>query len=400
MSRLIATKYKHDINMMTIDWYIGKRCNFSCSYCADFIHDNYSAHVPFEKMKVFVDRITETYGIGIHWSLTGGEPTLNPDFLKLLKYLQNKKYDISICTNGSRTLDYLLQMYEYSDHIVLSLHFEHIANKLDEYAEKALKLEEWRQEWNQKIPPERQGNKMGQTHRKTFILRFMVVPGFSKEIENLSHKLTSRFEKVEYRVIRPQKEDFVTKNKTKTKKGFYKWKIRPETTTIGKDTKIAPNQDNKSEMKDLIKRERLWYSETDRKSMEKFYKDINPNRKWLIGFVEKDNGDIIKEDYYYNDLNYQGKTQFKGWTCYAGVRLLKVAPNGDIFIANCFQGGALGNIYSMDETFKPPTKPVICQKLRCTDPLDLRQPKYIDEKYKHLIEPYKAQFFKSSDSIS
>ena len=24
-----------------IDWYIGKRCNFACSYCADFIHDNY-----------------------------------------------------------------------------------------------------------------------------------------------------------------------------------------------------------------------------------------------------------------------------------------------------------------------------------------------------------------------
>ena len=74
----------------------------------------------------------------------------------------------------------------------------------------------------------------------------------------------------------------------------------------------------------------------------------------------------MREEYYYNDLNYQGKTQFKGWTCYAGVRLLKIAPNGDIFIANCFQGGALGNIYSIDKTFESPRKPVICQKLRCT----------------------------------
>ena len=47
MSRLVATKYKNAADMMTIDWYIGKRCNFSCSYCADFIHDNYSEHVPF-----------------------------------------------------------------------------------------------------------------------------------------------------------------------------------------------------------------------------------------------------------------------------------------------------------------------------------------------------------------
>ncbi len=389
MNRLVATKYKHDVNMMTVDWYLGKRCNFSCSYCADFIHDNYSDHLPFEKMKIFVDRLTEVYGKGIHWSLTGGEPTINPDFLRLLEYLQDKKHDISICTNGSRSIDYLLQMYELADHVILSLHFEHISKRLDEYTEKVLKLEKWRREWNQKIPSENPGNKEEQTHRKTFILRFMVVPGFSEEIENLSHKLASRFEKVEYRVIRPQKESFVTENKVKTRSGSYKWKTRPENRVIDKNTKVAPNQDNRRKMKDLIERERNWYSRKDRKTMEKFYKTIHPNRKWLIGFLEKDNGDIFREEYYYNDLNYQGKTQFTGWICQAGVRLLKIAPNGDIFIANCFQGGSLGNIYSMNETFRPPKKPVICQKSRCTDPLDLRQPKYIDEKYKYLVEPDK-----------
>ena len=65
-------------NTMMIDWYIGKRCNSCCSYCADFIHDNYSVHVSFEKMKIFVDKIVERYGTNIHWSLTGGESTLNP----------------------------------------------------------------------------------------------------------------------------------------------------------------------------------------------------------------------------------------------------------------------------------------------------------------------------------
>ena len=383
MAKLVATKYKHDVNMMAVDWYIGKRCNFSCSYCADFIHDNYSDHLPFEKMKIFVDRLNEVYGKNIHWSLTGGEPTLNPDFLKLLEYLQDKKHDISICTNGSRSLNYLLKMYELSDHIILSLHFEHIFNKLDEYSEKALKLEKWRKEWNQKISPE-------QTGYKTLILRFMVVPGFSKEIENLSKKLAHHFEKVEYRVIRPQKESFVTNNKIKTKFGFYKWKTRPKTRKMNENTKVAPNKDNFVELKELIEREKNWYSSEDRQSMEAFYKNIRPNRKWLIGFLENDHGDIFQEEYYYNDLNYQGKTNFKGWTCYAGVRLLKIAPNGDIFIANCFQGGSLGNIYSMDKTFTPPKKPVICQKLRCTDPLDLRQPKYIDEKYKYLVESNKT----------
>ncbi|MCY4512604.1 MAG: radical SAM protein [Bdellovibrionales bacterium] len=386
MSRLVATKYKHDQNMMTIDWYVGKRCNFSCSYCADFIHDNYSSHVPFEKMKIFVDKITQIYGTKIHWSLTGGEPTINPDFLKLCKYLQDKKGDVSVCTNGSRSLDYLFQMYELVDNIVLSLHFEHISKQLDQYAEKALALEKWRMEWNRNIPAEKKGWGPGKIRPKTFILRFMVVPGFSKEINDLSHRLSSHFQKVEYRVIRPQKENFVDRHKVKTKKGFYKWKERPDTSPISQNTKVAPNQDNISQKEELIQREQKWYSEEDRKTMEKFYKKINPNRKWLIGFIEKDNGDIAQEEYYYNDLNYQGKTKFTGWTCYAGVRLLKIAPNGDIFIANCFQGGALGNIYSIDDNFEPPKEPVICKKFRCTDPLDLRQVKYIDKKYKHLIE--------------
>ena len=386
MSRLVATKYKHDIGVMTVDWYIGKRCNFSCSYCADFIHDNYSAHVPFKNMKIFSDKIIKIYGTDIHWSLTGGEPTINPDFLNLLRYLQDKKHNISVCTNGSRSIDYLLKMYQFVDNIVLSLHFEHISGKLNDYASKALELEKWRLQWNQTIPPEKKGWNRKQIHPKTLILRFMVVPGFSKEIEELSYKLSPFFERMEYRVIRPQKENFVTAHKIKTKAGFYKWKKKPKPSVIDKNTKVAPNLDNKSEITEIVGRERHWYSEADRKTIEKFHGKINSNRKWLIGFVEKNNGDITKEEYYYNELNYRGKTHFKGWICTAGIKFLKVAPNGDIFIANCFQGGPLGNIYSIDETFAPPKAPVVCQKFRCTDPMDLRQAKYIDEKYKHLIE--------------
>ena len=337
-------------------------------------------------MKIFVDKITKLYGTKIHWSLTGGEPTVNPDFLKLCKYIQDKKRDVSVCTNGSRSLDYLLQVYEFVDNIVLSLHFEHIYNQLDQYAEKALALEKWRLEWNRNIPIEKKGWNPGQIQPKFFILRFMVVPGFSKEINDLSQRLSSCFEKVEYRVIRPQKESFVERHKIKTEKGFYKWRKRPTTSPINQNTKVAPNKDNISQKEEITEREKKWYSEEDRKTMEKFYKKARPNRKWLIGFLEKDNGDIVQEEYYYNDLNYRGKTQFTGWTCYAGVSLLKIAPNGDIFIANCFQGGALGNIYSIDDSFEPPKKPVICKKQRCTDPIDLRQMKYIDEKYRYLVE--------------
>ena len=241
---------------MMIDWYIGKRCNFCCSYCADFIHDNYSAHVPFEKMKIFVDKMVYHYGSNIHWSLTGGEPTLNPDFLKLLEYLQDKKYHIAVCTNGSRSIDYILEMYKWVDNITFSFHFEHISSKLDEYVDKALKMEQWRIKWNQNIPLDKKGWGLGQSQPKQMLLRFMVVPGFSEELKKLTNELSPCIKRVEHRVIRPQKAQFVRDHKIKTKQGFYKWRTKIKRTDIDKNTKVSPGQDNFSNVTEIVEREK------------------------------------------------------------------------------------------------------------------------------------------------
>lgn len=387
MNNLVATKYKHNhLNTMMIDWYIGKRCNFSCSYCADFIHDNYSAHVPFNKMKIFVDKIVERYGTNIHWSLTGGEPTLNPDFIQLLEYLQDKKHEISVCTNGSRSIEYMTQMYALVDNITYSLHFEHITPKLKDYTDKALQLENWRNNWNTFIPPDKFGWGIGQVQPKRLVVRFMVLPGYHKEIQDMTQLFKDcGIEKIEHRVIRPQSEYFVEENKIKNADGSYSWKLKRAKADVGVATKISPNQDNHQDFTKVLAREERWYNENDRKLLQELYTTINIERKWLTGFIEQEDGTIVSEDFHYNSLNYEYKTNFKGWTCYAGVTLLKVAPNGDIFIANCFQGGALANIYTLDESTMLPTDPVVCQKERCTDPMDLRQIKYKEEKYKILV---------------
>ena len=368
---------------MMIDWYIGKRCNFSCSYCADFIHDNYSAHVPFEKMKIFVDKIVERYGTNITWSLTGGEPTLNPDFIKLLEYLQDKKYHISVCTNGSRSMEYLIRMYELVDNITYSLHFEHITPRLDEYKQKALELESWRKSWNSSHDT---GWEIGETQPKQFIARFMSLPGFMKEIDCLTSDFKlAGIERIEHRVIRPQKEYFVEENKQQMSDGSYRWRIKTPKTEITKETKVSPDLDNWDEFTTVVEREERWYSEEDRKILSNLYQGVKDERKWLEAYVEDDNGNINVEYLHYNKSNFNYDTVFTGWHCYAGLTLLKVAPNGDIFVANCFQGGALANIYTMTEDIQLPTEPIVCQKARCTDPMDLRQAKYKDEKYKSLV---------------
>ena len=80
----VAEFFTHnDTGWFSVDWYVGRRCNFDCTYCPSYLHDNYSKHVSYDNMKKSVDIITEKHGTNVYWSLSGGEPTVNPDFMKI-----------------------------------------------------------------------------------------------------------------------------------------------------------------------------------------------------------------------------------------------------------------------------------------------------------------------------
>jgi hypothetical protein len=83
-------------------------------------------------------------------------------------YLQDKKYEISVCTNGSKSIEYLCQMYQYVDNITYSLHFEHITPKLSQYTDKAFKLEDYRKNYNLNIPEDSWVGTKDKFNRKRF----------------------------------------------------------------------------------------------------------------------------------------------------------------------------------------------------------------------------------------
>ena len=66
--------------VVKIEWNMGKRCNFHCSYCDEFTHDNKSKHMSFEVAKRTIDKIVSKLpGRKFKINLTGGEPTVNPN---------------------------------------------------------------------------------------------------------------------------------------------------------------------------------------------------------------------------------------------------------------------------------------------------------------------------------
>ncbi len=107
-------------------WEIGRRCNYDCSYCHPFVHNNYEAHKTLAMLKYATENLEQKFSKGsqINFAISGGEPTLNPDYLDWVKYLFGRGHRISTHSNGTRPTEYYTELITLSD-INISVHFEH-----------------------------------------------------------------------------------------------------------------------------------------------------------------------------------------------------------------------------------------------------------------------------------
>ncbi len=346
----VAEFFRHnDTGWFSVDWYVGRRCNFDCTYCPSYLHDNYSKHVTYDNMKKFVDIITEKHGTNVIWSLSGGEPTVNPDFMKICHYIKHEVgcKHISLTTNGSRTYEYFEKLFENLDNITLSLHLEYVGKRVDEYIEKATKLYHWAKAQTEK------GNE------KSIITRFMVWPKHFDTIMKMEEAFKkANVKNIEYRVIR-----YPHGNNERKEDGELTYSTDKEFEKL----KALQDKLYSDEEKEIIKTK---FSKENKKKLKFLYKQDNK---------------IIEKNYHYNQLNFERMNNFKGWLCYGGAKAIKIDPSGDIYIGNCHVGGSHGNLYK-PETINLPSEPVVCPKNRCTDNTDLKVPKIKDKDYLHLIK--------------
>lgn len=119
----VTSKWPHQ-DKIKIEWNLGKRCNYDCSYCPSAIHDNHSKHTDIAVLKVTMDKLRDL-GKKVRLSFTGGEPTVHPKFVELIDYCNTKDYIefISVTTNATRTPDFYTNLEV--DQFVFSLHFEY-----------------------------------------------------------------------------------------------------------------------------------------------------------------------------------------------------------------------------------------------------------------------------------
>lgn len=117
----ITSRWAHQ-NSIKVEWNLGKRCNYDCSYCPSVIHDNTSKHTDIKILKYTIDRLV-SLGKPIRLSFTGGEPCVHPEFHDLIKYAKYKGVSwISVTTNGTRPFEFYASLPV--DQYVFSIHFE------------------------------------------------------------------------------------------------------------------------------------------------------------------------------------------------------------------------------------------------------------------------------------
>jgi MoaA/NifB/PqqE/SkfB family radical SAM enzyme len=134
-----VTPINNDPFMIT--WDLGRRCNYDCSYCPPHRHDNFSSHASLKELKSTLDFLFEyitlisTYRSSKEFSIsfTGGEPTVNPNFMEFSLYLVEKykteyknKFNLflDLTTNGAMGKKMVNFIIENLDHVTISYHPE------------------------------------------------------------------------------------------------------------------------------------------------------------------------------------------------------------------------------------------------------------------------------------
>lgn len=141
-------------DLFTVSWILGRYCNYKCSYCwthgRSDTKDHRSLDVCINTIKSIKEQARERGFNSFNFSLSGGEPTLHPNYLEIVKELADdvpncNAHGLHMTTNLSRSINFLR---EYADiarafssvSVTASYHSEY-ADK-EKFAKKLIMLQE------------------------------------------------------------------------------------------------------------------------------------------------------------------------------------------------------------------------------------------------------------------
>ena len=326
--------------VLTIDWNLGKRCNYDCSYCSDLIHDSVSPFIVLTDAIAAVDNLhSEALNKSkkIDWIFTGGEPFIDPSFMDLLSVVRSKSTtnQIAVSSNGSLPLQTYLKSTEFITNLTLTIHPERSTEELQRTIRTIKEL----------------NNVQGLMLSVTVMFLAGSITSTTSILEELSSAGISTI----LRKIRPPADAHHFESLEVSKKS----RILVDTK---RQIEIKLDTKKKHDL-DTYNKERSYYTELEHKFVDDLY---NKNVPW-------NNMAVWYEDGSYSEVNsdellVQNSHSFNSWICFAGVDSLYIDTDGSVYIGNCYNGGSIGNIKNKTEFKKHPVK---CSLNWCTCNIDM-----------------------------
>lgn len=115
---------------ISLTWNLGIRCNYDCMYCPTELHDKKSPLADLDTLKqTWLDFYEKTKEKNLPYKIlfTGGEVTINRNFLPLIEFIRDGNFNIGkllIHTNGSANEKYYRKLSSMVDAICFSTHSE------------------------------------------------------------------------------------------------------------------------------------------------------------------------------------------------------------------------------------------------------------------------------------
>lgn len=138
-----------EADMKFIEWKIHNVCNHNCGFCGAEHKDGSQRWLTLEKYKQHIDKLAKVCEGAPYWiQITGGEPTLMPDLVELLRYIKNKGAYVSMISNGTRTIRWWKELKEEKllDYLFLTYHseqtddYQHIAEIINLFHEEPIEV--------------------------------------------------------------------------------------------------------------------------------------------------------------------------------------------------------------------------------------------------------------------
>ncbi len=333
-------------NIISATWFIGKRCNYSCSYCSPYLHDNYSPHVNLVDAINFVDSLSDhctKQNKQIKITITGGEPFIHPEFLEIAKHIRSKNNVIMLCVVSNGSLPYQLykQSAEYITNLTISLHLEQPEKTVNSTVEKILKL--------------------SQEPNLFLSVNLMAAPGRLEQVKAIELIFDTNSIKYITRKIDPPVTDLAS---TITKKEYQE---KGENTESYFNNKITYKTINNQKLDDLWNE---YYSPEELEYLTSANKNTwhNIRLHHPVGYLETNT----------DELKSQGLNVWQGWLCYAGIDILNIQFDGTIWRAQCMSGEPIGKL---GETINWTTDPIVCPIKYCECGSDMTARKAKNKNY-------------------